>query len=156
MIVRAVVAVALAAALLAATLPSVDRARVDHADARVAGEVERLERAATALAARNDLVDDGQPARTHLTLRLPERTWGTAPVDAFRIPAAGGEADVRWTVDGGRTRQRRLDGVDLSGSTDGLALRTGGRHRLALELRAGGDGRRIEVRWRGSNESAAG
>lgn len=147
MIVRVAVAVALAAALLAVSLPEIERARVDHADARIAAEVDRLERVATALAADNDLVPDGgTPARTHLTLHLPERSWGASGTEAVRIPPPDADADVVWRATDGETRQRTVPDVELAGPPDGLVLGEGGRHRLLAELRRSEDGRTVRVR----------
>lgn len=147
MTIRTAVTVALAAALLAASLPAVERARVVHSDARVAGEAERLERAATALAAENDAVTDGGPvARTHVTIRLPERSWGDSGVVEFRVPHRDREPDIRWQVEGGEPRRRHVPDVRLVGADEGLALRAGGRHRLVVELRRDDGGRTVVVR----------
>lgn len=145
MSVRTVVTVALAAAILAASLPAVDRARVQHADARVAGEVERLERAARALAAANDPVgDDGQPARRHVTLRLPIGSWGATGLERLYVPPPAGTADVRWRVRGGETRSRHLADLHVAGPPEGLSVDDGGRRRVLLELCVR-DGRRTVV-----------
>lgn len=134
MTIRAAFGVALAAALLAVSLPAVDQGRVAHSDATVAGEVARLERVATALVAENDPVAvDGPPARTRVILRLPERSWGDSGVAAFRVPDGGNRTDVVWRVNGGEQRRRRLPGVRLVGADGGLVLRDGGRHRLVVE-----------------------
>lgn len=147
MIVRVVVAVALAAALLAVSLPVVEDARVDHGDSRIASEVKRLERVAAGLATENDLVPDGgTPARTALTLHLPERSWGTSGTDVFHVPNESADADVVWAVTDGQSRRRTLSGVSLDGPPSGLVLHEGGRHRLVAELRRGEDGRTVRVR----------
>ncbi len=137
MTIRTVVTVALAVAMLGASLPAVDRARVQHADARVTSEVERLERAAEALAATNDPVPSGTtPARRLLTLRLPVQSWGAAGIDRFQVSPPTADADVVWRVQGGTVTARRLSAVRLAGPANGLHLDRGGRHRLRLELRS--------------------
>jgi hypothetical protein len=134
--IRAVVTVALAAALLAASLPAVDESRVQHADARVAGEVERLGSVARSLETGDDLVrGDGQPAQRRVTLHLPVTSWGASEVREVRIPPPDAGTDVVWQVEGGERHRRQLDGVSRAGPPDGLVVRDGGRQRLQLELR---------------------
>lgn len=147
MIVRTTVAVALALGLLAVSLPVVERARVDHSAAAIAGEIERLERSGSALAAANEVVpDDGTPARTRLTLWLPRRSWGDSGVDFVRFPAGTDGPDVIWRAGDGAVRRHTAPEFPLSGPPGGLVLGDGGRHRLVLELRDGDDGRRVVVR----------
>ena len=146
MTIRAVVTVALAGALLAASLPAVDRSRVQHADARVAGEVERLAAIARSLDAGNDLVrGDGRPAQRRVTLHLPVGSWGASEVATVRIPPPEVSADVVWQVEGGERHRRLLDGVSLAGPPDGLVVRDGGRQRLRLALRERADRRTVVV-----------
>lgn len=146
MTIRAVVSVALAAALLAVSLPAVDRARIQHADARIAGEVDRLETVARSLARENDLVDHGPPASAGVTLHLPTQSWGASDVVGFRIRPPGATRDVSWRIRGGEQHARRLSGVTVAGPPTGLVLRDGGRHRLVLELRRRGGDRTVVVR----------
>lgn len=146
MIGRTVVAVALAVGLLAVSLPVVERARVDHSTATIAGELERVERTAEALAARNDVVpDDGPPARTRVTLSLPVRSWGDSGVDTVRIPPEVDGPDAVWTAGGGDQRRRTFPDVRLRGAGDGLVLGDGGRQRVVLALREGDAGRTVVV-----------
>lgn len=122
--------------MLGASLPAVDRARIQHADARVTSEVERLERAAAALAATNDPVPSGTTsARRQLTLSLPVSSWGAAGIDRFQVSPPAADADVVWRVRGGTVTARRLSAVRLAGPPSGLHLDGGGRHRVRLELR---------------------
>lgn len=135
MTIRTVVTVALAAAILAASLPAVERARVQQADARVAGELERLEQVARALVATNDPVTEGTPARQRVTLHLPVRSWGSAGLELFRVPPPGTNPAVIWQVRGGRPHSRQLPGIQLAGPPGGLAIGDGGRQRVVLEFR---------------------
>lgn len=137
MTIRTVVTVALAAAILAASLPAVERARVQQADARVAGELERLEQVARALVATNDPVTEGTPARQRVTLHLPVRSWGSAGLELFRVPppGPGPDPEVTWQVRGGRPHARQLPRIRLAGPSDGLTIGDGGRQRVVLELR---------------------
>lgn len=154
MTLRVAFTVALALALLAASLPAIDSARVQHSEARIAAEVQRLERAATALAAENDAVETGQPARSRLTLHLPSRSWGNSGVGQFRILPGCATRDVVWSARGGRRQSHRLSSVTLVGATGGLGIADGGRSRLVLELRRQDDRRLVVVRRPRSNAGA--
>lgn len=157
MIVRTAVAVALAVGLVAASVPVVERARVDHSTATIAGEVERLERSAVALAAGNEVVPDGgSPARTRVTLSLPIRSWAESGVEAVRIQNGTGGPDVEWTATGGATRYRTFPDVRVSGPADGLAIGEGGRQRLVLSLERRGDNRTVVVRRPDADRAGAG
>lgn len=150
---RAVLAVALAVALLAASLPAVDGARRDHAASQVRSQLERLATAARDLAARNDPVPVGNAGATRtVTLRLPARGWHSAGVAYVAIGGSPEndttdtpEGDVlAWRLVGGPPRVLRVEGVDLRTvmvagdrlAPDGrpLVLRGSGRHRVELSL----------------------
>lgn len=146
MTVRATLTVALAVALLGASLPAVETARIQHSESRVVTEIQRLERTGTALGAENDVVETGQPARTGFTLRLPSRSWGERGIEQFRLLPACATRDVVWTVRGGSERSHRFSTVRLSGPADGLVISDGGRSRLVLELRREGDRRTVVAR----------
>lgn len=155
MIVRTVVAVGLAVALLAVSLPAVERARVSHSEAAIAGEVERLERSAIALAADNEVVpDDGPPARTRVTLSVPRRSWGDSGVDTLRIPPSADGPDAVFRAADGDRRTRTFPDVRLRGPPGGLALGDGGRHRLVLALREGEGGRTVVARRPGTTDTS--
>ena len=154
MTLRVAVTVALALALLAASLPAIELARVQHSEARIAAEVQRLDRAATALAAESDAVETGQSARARFTLHLPSRSWGDSGVGQFRILPGCTTRDVVWSARGGRQQSHRLSSVSLAGATGGLRIADGGRSRLVLELRRQGDRRLVIVRPPRSNVGA--
>jgi len=145
--VRAAVSVALAAALLGASMPAVDRVRVQHADARIEGEVERLQTVARSVARSNDVVGDGgSPARARVTVHLPVRSWGASQVTEFTVLPPGDGAAVRWQVRGGERRHRTLNGVALAATGEELTVHEGGRQRLVLELRRLDGERTVVVR----------
>lgn len=148
MTIRVAVTVLLALAILGASLPAIEEARVQHADARVAAELDRLERVATGLAAENDVVPR-RPARTAVTLHLPRGSWTTRALARLSVPRAPNATDVSWTVEGGTDRGAQFSEVALV-APDGLTLRTGGRQRVALELRRQGDRRVVIVRRTGA------
>lgn len=140
MIVRTAVAVALAVALVAVSMPVVERARVDHSAATVAGELERLERSAVALTAENDVVrDDGPPARTTVALSLPGKSWAHSGVERLRIPNGTTGTDVTWQATGGPVHNRTYPDTRLSGPPGGLVVGEAGRQRLVLALESRGN-----------------
>lgn len=148
---RAVLATALAVALLAASLPPIDQARRDNADAQVRSQLERLSTVARELSAHDDAVPVGTAgARRTLTLRIPSRGWRASGVDHVAI---GGvprnettdppRSDVlAWRLTGGPQRILRVEGVDLHTVVDGrvasddrpLVVRATGPHVLELSL----------------------
>ncbi|MFT4923559.1 MAG: hypothetical protein ACI8XM_002786 [Haloarculaceae archaeon] len=150
---RVVVAVVLAGALLAVSLPVVETARIDHAETRVATALDRLDVRATRLDDRNDPTRPGlSGARRTLTLHLPSRSWGSAGLDYLAIPGPDGEiprqgasADARitWRVTGGN-RSAHRPSLRLVGPEGGLLVRQGGTRRVVLTL-ARVDGQRTVV-----------
>lgn len=133
--IRVVLAVVLATALLAASLPAIDEARRDHTETTVGTELRTVERVATSLLATDDPTEDG--ARRVLTVRLPARSWSDAGVDAVTIgqSRAGNGGRFTWSARGGRQRIRRLPDVPLrTDDGDALTLESSGRHRLVLSL----------------------
>lgn len=153
---RAVLAVALAAGLLAACVPAMDDASVEVANERVAGELARLTDAARALRRREPALPSGMPgARQVVTLAFPEPGPGTAGVRnvTIRSDAAGegpGRGRYAWSVHGGARRTRRVSGppllVDGAGPSAAIVLRGAGPHRLALAPVRTSDGAAIQVR----------
>lgn len=148
---RAVLAVALAVALVAASLPVIDRARRDHADARIQSQLERLSSVARELATNNDPVPVGAAgARRTVRLHVPGRGWHTTGVAYLAVGGAPGEdtpetagGDVlAWRLPGGPRRVRRIEGVDLRTVVDGrvasdrrpLLVRGSGRRTVQLAL----------------------
>jgi len=129
--VRIVLAVALAAALLATSVPAIDQGRVAHSDAVLDREADRLATGVAALAARS-----GAGGRWIVAVRVPARSWGHAGGRLVIDDA------VRWRAAGGRTGTERLP-VPVA---DGIELTAPGRHRLAVRLVERDDGRAIVVR----------
>lgn len=128
-----VLAVALAVALVAASAPALDRARVDTADQRMRSELIALRDAATALRASSDPTPPGEGgARATVTVTLPRATWGRAVVERLEI----GSETVSWRVEGGTAhtvRTEYLHGRAGRGSGP-LVLTSPGRARLTLRL----------------------
>ena len=141
---RVVVAVTLAAALLGTSMPAVETARVEHADARVEGELAGLAATAERLLARNDPSPPGVPgARRTVTLHAPGPSWASASLDTLSIPGSTTPGDdstrVSWRTVGGRETTRTLSSP-LVGHGDGLTIEGGGSRRLVLQvMRQNGD-----------------
>lgn len=136
--IRAVLAIALAVALLGVSLPVVEEAGRTHSDARVSDQLDRVESAAKALRARSAATRQGVTARRTLSLSLPERTWAHPGLARLTVPPPGERAAVTWRVEGGPEHSRRLLGGDVVGPPGGLTLRGGGTREVALLLRPGG------------------
>lgn len=136
--IRAVLAVALAVALLGVSLPVVEEAGRAHSDARVTNQLDRVESAAQTLRARSAAATQGVTARRTLSLSLPERTWAHPGLARLTVPAPGDGVGVTWRVDGGTDHSRRLLGGNVVGPPGGLTLREGGTLEVALLLRPNG------------------
>jgi len=132
---RVVVAVALATALLGVSMPAVQTARVDYAHGRMDTELDTLAATATRLQERNDPAPpDVDGARRSVTLHLPDGAWTTADLTYLLIPGPSGDfprGTVRYRVADGPNRTRSI-GASLVGPPGGLRV-DGGRHRLVLE-----------------------
>lgn len=130
---RVVLVVAITAALLAVVVPAMESAAIERADTAVRAELDRLESATTRLARHNDPTPHGPGARTELTLRLPEESWGSAGVERLALPREDRPGSVvRWRVSGGAERTRRLSGPPVV--ADDLDSLGSGRVRVRLVL----------------------
>lgn len=148
--IRLVVAVALAVATLAVALPAVDDARTTRTDAAIAGTVDRMERAARALAITEDATAARATAATRrVGITLPARAL-TAARPAF--VAVGGPPDgpgnrstITYAVSS-TTRRRHLR-IPVPVRTPGgpVVFRASGRHAVSLALVCGDDGPAVVV-----------
>lgn len=156
---RVVVAVALAVALLGVSQPAIEDARANAAERAVERELVEIERAIADLRM-EAAVPYGQPgARRVVVLDLPERSFGSAGVAYVAVGGlpngdgdggsnllAYGVADRPPTVlrlDADLRVERSRGGVEWL-DDDPLVLRDGGRHRLAF-VPVRSDGRRVVV-----------
>jgi hypothetical protein len=153
---RVVVAVVLASALLAASLPGMELAAHERSEATLTAEADRLRTAIADLRHRESAVATGTGARRVVTVEIPARSRTAAGVAALAlggVPGRGGPdertaADLAWRVDGGEVATRRLPGVRVVHYRDGrvvdepLVLEAPGDHRLAL-TRIERDGERL-------------
>lgn len=141
---RAVVTVMLAVAVLAASLPLVTAVRVERADAAVNRELTAVSATVADLLARDDAVS-GPGARRVVTIRLPERSMGSAGVVRVVLGAGPREDLLAWRIRGGDRRHLRAPGP-VTHRGHPLELRRAGRHRLVFGLVPDGAGRTVTVR----------
>lgn len=159
MMIRTVLAVALAAALLAVSQPVIQQGARERTAAAIADEVDRVVERAAHLVATDDAV--ARPgARRIVTVTIPERGRFAAGVDflSFEPRVDGGERDlddrddadgtsaIAWALDGGDRRERLLERIALeTPDGDPLSLSEPGRHRLVLSLRGSNANPRVHV-----------
>ncbi|WP_424019757.1 DUF7311 family protein [Halorientalis pallida] len=153
---RVVVAVVLASALLAASLPGIDLAARERSEATLTAEADRLRTAIADLRHRESAVGDGAGARRIVSVGIPARARTDAGVAALALGGVPGQAraargsavDLAWRVHGGEVRTRRLPGVRVVHCRDGrvrdepLVLDSPGEYRIAL-TRIERDGERL-------------
>lgn len=141
--IRVVLAIVTATAVLGTTIPVLDAVRDDVTADRLAVQGDRLERTATALAADSTAVDPDEPAaRRTLTLTVPGRSLATARADPVAIgcpsavltedsPSSGCDAALVYGVAGEPPVVRRVRSVDVVTPNGPLRL-SPGEHRLVL------------------------
>jgi Tfp pilus assembly protein FimT len=144
MMIRTVLAVALAAALVAVSQPAIQQAGRERTATTVADEVDRFVERAEHLIDTDDAT--ARPgARRIVTIDLPEDGRVAAGVDRLSFePRLDGDdrtdatatSAITWVIDGGDRHERVLERVRLE-TTDGSPLRLSepGQHRLVLSLR---------------------
>lgn len=125
--IRAVLAVALAAALLAASLPAVDSAATDRTAAALDRDIDRIERAGKSL-----LADDDPGARRVVTVTLPPDSLRSAGMDRLTIDCRP-DCAVHYRLDGAESRTRWLT-LPLTTPDGPVRLARPGEHRLTLRL----------------------
>lgn len=139
MTVRVVVAVVLTLALVAVAAPAIDDAATARSEAVAAGEAAELAEAVETLAAEENAVETGPPARRFVELRVPEPGPTADPVRfTIRPGAANGTepAAVRYAVGADRSNSVRPD-VAIRTPDGSLRIEEPTVHRLRLELVAG-------------------
>lgn len=139
--IRAVLAVALAAALVGAALPALEEGRHRRTEALLDAELADVRTAAASLADGDDATRPGLPgARRTVVVRIPERSTTDARVASVSIRGRTGDdgATLACRLAGGDPLRKSLDvPVRLPGGS--IVLREPGTYRLALTLdRVGG------------------
>lgn len=144
MMIRTVLAVALAAALLAVSQPAIQQAGRERTATTVADEIDGFVERAHHLIDTDDAT--ARPgARRIVTVDLPADERLAAGVDrlSFEPRLEGDDRDdgtarsaIAWVIDGGDRHERVLDRLRLD-TDDGRPLRLSepGQHRLVLSLR---------------------
>jgi hypothetical protein len=137
-VIRVVVAAALAVALLAASLPAIEDARIERTATDLDATLSRVERAAADLAT-NEAPTPGDlaGARRIVDVRLPPPSWTSAPVTWVSLGGrpGGPPADVlAYRIAGRPPDVIDLRGVDLIVPEGPVVLRDAGRHAVALDL----------------------
>jgi hypothetical protein len=136
-VIRVLLTVTLAVAVVAVSAPGIERAGVQRSDEAVRSVVDHLVTQARALDADSDAVPgDLASARRVVELDLPERGAARAGLAELRLapPRVEGADGTRvtWRVEGGTRHVARVEG---------LALRPPGRGRGAVVFETGGDQR---------------
>jgi hypothetical protein len=148
-VIRVLLAVAIAMALLAASLPAVETARTDRTAAELQRTAERIERAGAALLA-DEAADAGARRVVEITLRA--RSLTTAGVERFAV-SCGESCAVRYRLHGGTRGTHRLGSLPLSTPAGPVVFSRPGTHRLVLGLTGNRNERLVTVR---SHDQAAG
>lgn len=143
--IRLVVGVALALALVGASLPPLAEARVDRSATLLEAELDRLARTAAVLVAESDPVAAGPGARRIVTLELPGRSLTSAAVAWVELR---GDEDAAVYRLPGRPPTAVPLGVALRTPDGPVRLVDPGDHRVTLSLRRV-DGDAVVVAARG-------
>jgi hypothetical protein len=162
-IVRTLLAVAVAVALVGMSQSAIESAARERTATLVGEEVDRFVDRARSLVDTDDAVS-GPGSRRIITLPLPARDRTVAGVEQLVVhPLAGAEAPataanasaVSWTVRGGTRHWRAIDGLSVR-TRDGkpLPLREPGAHRLVLSLGGSNANPRVLVRRYGRGDDS--
>lgn len=130
--IRVVVTVLLALALVAASLPAIAHVAADRSDAQVRAGIDDLDAAATDLARSEEAVPGTEGARRVVAVEIPAEGLSAAAVAHVTIAPDGRR--YRYRI-GGRSAESVRGTVPVY-TLDGeaLVLRDAGRHRLVLAL----------------------
>lgn len=130
--IRVVLAVLLAVALLAAATPAIDESRTARTTIHLDRVTERVERAAHSLTAHEDPTRPSVGgARRLVKFRLLERSWTAVSASLW---LDGDEDEVGYRLAGKPPRRTTLRGVDLRTPNGRITFDAGGRYRLDLSL----------------------
>lgn len=135
--IRTILTVTLAVAILAAALPAIEDAQRQRTETTLAGDLQGVRAAAAALATSEDAISPPAPgARRVVTVHIPERGVAAAAVDRVRI---GPDRLTYRIVEGSSGTVRFPSDVRIVvhpyGDREVLTLTRPGRHRLCLSLR---------------------
>lgn len=144
--IRTVLAVVLAVALVATAVPVVRHGAAIAADEAVRGEIATIEAAATDLADAEELPPPGVSGpRRVLTVSFPRETATTVALEQLEIEPATDTSLATYRLEGRAARTVRIDAPIVAANGDRLELDGGGEVTLALALERGDDGRPVVV-----------
>lgn len=132
--IRLVLAVVLAAAILGVSLPAIDDARGDRTAARLDRTVDHFDDAALALLDNDPARDRAHAAGRTIRIHLPDRSWTAVRVESVRIDGMDTDrpAVVSYTLSGRPPMRHRIDApIETPGP---IVLREPGLHRLRADL----------------------
>jgi hypothetical protein len=131
-VIRIVVTVLLAIAILAAALPAVEHAAADRSEEQLLASVEEIDAVALDLAESEEAVPGTEGARRTVEVTLPADGVAAAGVERFAIN--GTDRRYAFRVDGRPPRERRGSVPVRTLDGDPLVLRESGTHELVLAL----------------------
>jgi hypothetical protein len=131
-VIRVVVTILLAAALLAAALPAVEDAAADRSERQLRAEIRDVDAAATDLLRSEEAVPGTAGARRTVAVTIPSPGIGAGDVEQLRI--SGTDRRYSFRVDGRDSRE--ITGTVPVHTLDGepLVLREPGTHEFVLAL----------------------
>ncbi|MFB6195367.1 MAG: ABC transporter [Haloplanus sp.] len=130
--IRAVLAVVLTVALLAAATPAIDEGRRARTATHLNGVTDRIERATRSLLAHEDPTPPAMTGpRRIVRFRLPAPSW-TAAGATLRID--GARDRIGYRIDGRPPSRTSIRGIDLRTPTGPVVYAAPGRHRLVVSL----------------------
>jgi len=151
-VIRYVLAVVLAAALVAVGWAGLDYAAAVRGEQQVENQVAAIDEAATSLVEHDDPPATGQPgARRVVELRFPHGGLTSERVDRFHIRPTGGNVSIaEYGVDGRPIRTVTIDARVRDGNTTARATADlsgeTGTTTVVLTLKADDDGPYVELR----------
>lgn len=129
--IRAVLAVCCALALLSLSLPVVEDARIERTEASLEGDLSSLDRTAAALADAERPISDAPGAQRTVVVRIPERSMTAAGVESVTIGRTEPNG-YAYRIDGG-PKKPKPSAVPVRGPDgDPVVLSESGAHRLVL------------------------
>jgi len=154
-VIRVVVTVLLAIAILAAAMPAVENAAADRSEAQLRSGVESIDAAAVDLVESEEAVPGTVGARRTVEVRIPAADVGAAGVE--RLAISGSDRGYEFRVEG--RDETEIHGTVPVHTIDGepLVLRDPGTHELVLALvEVGGDRRVVITRLERVHDGAFG
>jgi len=152
-VIRVVVTILIAGALLAVAFPVIDHEAADRSDAEARAAIQSIDDAATDLARTEEAVPGEVGARRSVTVDLPERGIASSAVEHLTISPDGYAYSYQVAGRSPRTVRGRTPVHTLDGEP--LALRGDGRHELVLALVDEGGERRVVIARLGAVRSGA-